>query len=369
MIIPKDYYEAEVRDGFYVSSEMKRCWAATVGVLEVIDGICKRHGLKYYAEYGTLLGAVRHGGFIPWDDDFDISMKREDYMVFLKVARDELPENYQLLSVYNNYKYDNFLSRVVNRDFISVEKEFLETNHNFPFAVGIDVFPLDHFEYNENENELIKDMIQSAQAIIAFLDPEVSDMNELDERARDHINRFCDMCGMPIENGKPIRQQLYILIERVCAIYDESAPYLTNMYFWVQYGNQVYRKEYFKNNVRLPFEFFEICAPIGYDAKLIECYGPGYMTPVKAGGMHDYPLYGKQKDLLFETTGKTYFNHYTFENSDLVRTYPASTSSERNRKEVVFLPFRAKYWSYMEKEWERAISDDDTDVFVIPIPK
>ena len=150
MKAPKDYYEAEVRDGFYVSSEMKRCWAATIGVLDEIDKICRRHGLQYFAEYGTLLGAVRHGGFIPWDDDFDISMKREDYMLFLKVARDELPNSYQLLSVYNNPEYDNFLSRVVNSSFISVEKDFLEANHNFPFAVGVDIFPLDYFDYNES---------------------------------------------------------------------------------------------------------------------------------------------------------------------------------------------------------------------------
>lgn len=368
MMIPKDYYEAEVRDGFYVPSEMKRCWAATIGVLEVIDRICTKHGLQYFAEYGTLLGAVRCGGFIPWDDDFDISMKRDDYLKFLKIARDELPENYVLLSVYNNHEYDNFLSRVVNRNFISVEKEFLEANHNFPFAVGVDIFPLDYFEYDENENELIKNIIETAQAIIAILDPNVSDMDDLDEPVRVSINRLCDMCAIPVEEGKPIRQQIYIMIERMCAIYDRNAPYLTNMYFLVKYNNQVYKKECFENTVRLPFEFFEICAPVGYDVKLSECYGSGYMSPYKGGGIHEYPLYGKQKDLLFKTTGKNYFAQYRFNRSDLNRPDPGEPSADRNRKETVFLPFRAKYWKYMEKEWEQAINDENTDVYVIPIP-
>lgn len=368
MTIQKDYYEAEVRDGFYVSSEMKRCWAATIGVLEVIDRICTKYDLQYYAEYGTLLGAVRCRGFIPWDDDFDISMKRDDYLKFLKVARDELPEDYVLLSVYNNHEYDNFLSRVVNRSFISIEKDFLDANHNFPFAVGIDIFPLDYFEYNENENELIKNIIESAIAIIAILDPNVSDMNDLDEPVRVSINRLCDMCVMPIEDGRPIRQQIYIMIERVCAIYDKKAPYLTNMYFWVKHSNQVYKKECFENTVRLPFEYFEICAPIGYDTKLIECYGTGYMIPYKGGGMHDYPLYGKQKDLLFETTGKNYFPKYRFVEDDLKRPTPGTPVEQRSRKETVFLPFKAKYWRYMEKEWELAVRDENTDVYVIPIP-
>ncbi|MCR5237739.1 MAG: LicD family protein [Lachnospiraceae bacterium] len=368
MKAPEDYYQAEVRDGFYVPSEMKRCWAATIGVLEVIDRICRKHNLRYYAEYGTLLGAVRHKGFIPWDDDFDISMKRSDYLLFLKVARDEMPEDYQLLSVYNNPEYDNFLSRVVNRNFISVEKDFLEANHNFPFAVGVDIFPLDYFDYNESENRLIKDMILSAQAIISYLPPDVSDIDLLNETARSHINSFCQMCGMPLEKGKPIRQQIFILIERVCAIYDSNSSYLTNMYFWVKNGNQVYRKEYFENILRVPFEFFEISIPIGYDAKLCECYGINYMTPVKGGGMHDYPLYDKQKNLLFETTGKYYYPRYEFSEGDVKRQMPSCGSLERTRKEVVFLPYRAKYWPYMEKEWEKAAAAGDTDVYVIPIP-
>lgn len=366
MKVPNGYYEPEVRDGFYIPSEMKRCWAATIGVLEEIDRICKRHNLKYFAEYGTLLGAVRHKGFIPWDDDFDISMKREDYMLFLKVARDELPENYRLLSVYNNFEYDNSLSRVVNRDFISVEKEFLETNHNFPFSVGIDIFPLDYFEYNDQENALIRDMILSAQTIVAALDPDVSDIEELGYIARDHINAFCDMCHMPIEPGKPIRQQIYILIERICSLYDDTAPYLTNFYFWVKNGNQVYNKEYFENTVRLPFEYFEISVPIGYDEKLQNCYGPNYITPYKGGGLHDYPLYGKQKDLLFETTGKSYYKQYVFDKDDLKREQGGSV--DRNTKEIVFLPFKAKHWIYMEQEWKRVCEESNASVFVIPIP-
>lgn len=366
MIIPKDYYEAEVRDGFYVPSEMKRCWAATIGVLEEIDKICKRHDLKYFADYGTLLGAVRHGGFIPWDDDFDISMKREDYMIFLKVARDELPRNYQLLSVYNNSEYDNYLSRVVNNNIISLEQEFLEANHNFPFAVGVDIFPLDYFEYNDEENAAIKEMIIAVQSLINMITPKVTDISELDKGIGDTIVRFCDMCNVPVEKGRSIRQQLYILNERISSSYGEESPYLANIYFWVKNGNQVYKKEYFENTVRLPFEFSRICAPIGYDEKLLNAYGPNYMTPYKGGGMHDYPLYEKQKQLLFEANGKPFYKQYEWNPEDLKR--PEVTKHSGAKREVIFLPFRAGYWQYMEEEWRRTTEEEDTDVFVIPIP-
>ena len=65
-------------------------------ILIIIDRICKKHGIKYWISDGTLLGAVRHGGFIPWDDDLDIQMMRKDFKHFIKIISEELPENLAL---------------------------------------------------------------------------------------------------------------------------------------------------------------------------------------------------------------------------------------------------------------------------------
>lgn len=83
LIFPDEYFKTEVRDGFAVNELMKRTLAAQLEVLNKIIGICEKYGLAYYAYWGTLLGAVRHKGYIPWDDDLDIAMKREDYIRFL----------------------------------------------------------------------------------------------------------------------------------------------------------------------------------------------------------------------------------------------------------------------------------------------
>ena len=105
MQLPDSYYEDEVRDGFYIPSMGKKAWAAELAVLNEVDRICTKHNIQYFAEWGTLLGAIRHGGFIPWDDDMDIAMKRADYEKFLKVAPQELPGGFEIFNLRN---HDNF---------------------------------------------------------------------------------------------------------------------------------------------------------------------------------------------------------------------------------------------------------------------
>ena len=73
MEFPQNYFCAEVRDDFEIPAMMKRAWAAELEVLSVIADVCERYHLQYFADYGTLLGAVRHKGFIPWDDDIAVS--------------------------------------------------------------------------------------------------------------------------------------------------------------------------------------------------------------------------------------------------------------------------------------------------------
>ena len=73
------YFLGETRDGFYIEPMMKCAWAAQLEVMCVIKQICEKYDIPYFAYYGTLLGTIRHKGFIPWDDDMDICMLRKDY--------------------------------------------------------------------------------------------------------------------------------------------------------------------------------------------------------------------------------------------------------------------------------------------------
>ncbi len=89
-----DFFRDEIRNGFYIPTQVKMSWACDFDVLSEIDRICKKHGITYFADWGTFLGAVRHSGYIPWDDDMDICMLREDYNRFREVADAELSKGY-----------------------------------------------------------------------------------------------------------------------------------------------------------------------------------------------------------------------------------------------------------------------------------
>ena len=75
----------------YKEQQLRACQLKQLAILEEIDHICKKHKIDYWLDGGTLLGAVRHGGFIPWDDDIDIAMRQEDLERFIAVAPGELP--------------------------------------------------------------------------------------------------------------------------------------------------------------------------------------------------------------------------------------------------------------------------------------
>ena len=151
------YYPGEWREGFYVESKMRCAWAAEIEVLLEIDRICKKYGLTWYASHGTLLGAVRHKGFVPWDDDLDITMKRPDYMRFLEVAQDELPEEWILLhSTGKKVEWEQPIARVVNADTYSLKFDRMKRFHGCPYIVGVDIFPLDYFPSDPDEEEMQK---------------------------------------------------------------------------------------------------------------------------------------------------------------------------------------------------------------------
>ncbi len=119
----------------------KAVQACELDILQKIDHICRRHGLSWFGIGGTALGAVRHGGFIPWDDDIDIGMPRRDYEIFLSAAREELPQGYHLQH-FSTEPNSPFYFAKVRKDGTVFEEYYLR---GYPIHQGIfvDIFPFD----------------------------------------------------------------------------------------------------------------------------------------------------------------------------------------------------------------------------------
>ena len=115
-------------------------------ILIEIHKICEKHNITYWLEAGTLLGAVRHKGFIPWDDDCDISMPREDYNRFMEIAGNELPMGYILQNPINCPEMRVKFAKVRKEGTILLEEG--ETGkENYSCGVFVDIFPYDTYSY------------------------------------------------------------------------------------------------------------------------------------------------------------------------------------------------------------------------------
>ena len=109
-------------------------------VREVVK-ICNKHNLSYYMLGGTMLGAIRHKGFIPWDDDIDLGMPRKHYEKFLEIAPNELPKNLQVVNYRNTPSYQYYITRIQDSRFKVIE-ERIGNDSKYTHA-AIDIFPID----------------------------------------------------------------------------------------------------------------------------------------------------------------------------------------------------------------------------------
>ncbi len=142
--LDKSFFKAEIRDGFKVSTRRKEVWAVEMDLLSKFIQVCEAYGLTYFAESGTLLGAIRHGGFIPWDDDIDVTMPRKDYDILCSVAEENFHSPYFFQTEYTDpgSARDNH-AQLRNSATTGILHTELQKQYRFNQGIFIDIFPLD----------------------------------------------------------------------------------------------------------------------------------------------------------------------------------------------------------------------------------
>ena len=272
-------------------------------VLDLIDSICQKHNITYFADWGTYLGAIRHKGFVPWDDDLDICMHRNELNKFLAVAKEELPEGYSVMSFHNNDYSWKFIYNIVPNDHMCFTPEYLKSHYSFPYIVAIDIFIIDNISdddsIEQSRNEQVKRLLNEADKI------SLSEQSEPDK-----LNKM---------------RALYDEAEKLLQLENENdTERVVQKVPWGVYHNRTYDKSDFINAVRVPFEITSVPVPLCFNKILSSKYG-NFMNIVFGGGGHNYPYYIGQKKALKEDFD--YPAIYKFSESDLLnneKDYSAS---------------------------------------------
>ena len=307
----EDFFKQEVRNGFYIDETMKTLWAAELELLQKVAEICDRHGITWYAAYGTLLGAIRHEGFVPWDDDMDIWVKRKDYNRLLQILPEELPDEYQIRSPLVKQGYDQFHTLINNGNF-SMEEEHLRQYHGCPFSVGLDIFPLDYLPRGEEELAVQKNLVmlatRGAQVASQLLNGEYNKAEDpaaqkqmLVEEIWEGIRYLEESCRIEIEHQLAEKEEWYRIASEfsrwanyLAMMYgEEESDYLTNYIDYVRWPQKKFSKSDFGEVYSASFENFMLPVPCGYEQILRRIYG-AYEVIHKNTGTHEYPCYVRQ---------------------------------------------------------------------------
>lgn len=348
-----DFFRDEVRNEFFIPGAIKQAWASALCVLEVIDRICEKNQITYFADWGTILGAVRHGGIVPWDDDIDICMKRKDYNRFKEIASKELPKDFCIHDYMSKDNHWLFLSRVVNSKHICFEPEHLLEFYNFPYLASVDIFVIDYL-YDEEDKE--KSRCEEVKNIISLADSIVQ--GRLSKGAQEiELGRLEQRYGIKIDrhfNNIMLGRELYRLAEmQMSRVPQEQSHRLGQIFPWGLLGDRGMDKHFYDKFVRLPFENTTIPVPADYHRLLSKKYGEYLLTKKEWNG-HGYPFFERQRENL-QAIADFKLPEFTFEKTMLRENCPYDEERETVQSNVSnvmsdLMELHHQYGRFVEKD-------------------
>lgn len=269
---------------------MREVQEGSLEILKKIDDICSRLNLKYCLAYGTLIGAIRHKGFIPWDDDVDIMMPRKDYNLFLNyfIEHKEELKPLEIINPQVNNKCPYTISR------ISDSRYQLDVDNEEDYGIGlfVDVYPLDGVGNTVEAYSKLKNT-SSRFASMCFLSTRQSVKRENTKSALKYIIKFPAFVVAKILGKEFFMNKLYNMADK--CDYDNS-KYIGCIIWASDDGVRgIFPKEWFDEMIDVEFEGSYFKAPKEYDKVLTHGYGDYMKLPPEKERIahHYYDAYRK----------------------------------------------------------------------------
>lgn len=277
--LPDDFLREETRRDYTIPETMKKAWAVQMDLLQELMNVCNKHGLRVFADSGTLIGAVREKGFIPWDDDIDVAMLREDYDK-LMALRDEFKEPYYLQTISSHPYYINRYAQLHQKGTTAIRMDGKPQKHQQ--NIFIDIFVIDILPSSPRAFKRHYVRVRKASQKLKFVRKITHALPKpLYLWCREHTKFLSDKH----------RYEQYEEVVRSVKMDDRKAY---GAFLCQNMTLPIRHLAGYKETIMLPFEHIMIPAPCGYDEILRLEYGD-YMRPVQAPTMHGTMLYDAEK--------------------------------------------------------------------------
>ncbi len=266
----------------YTEDELNKLHQILLKLLGEVNRICEKHNISYFAIGGTAIGAVRHKGFIPWDDDMDIGMTRDNYEKFLSVCEDELSDQFFILNYETNKNYYAYFSKLCIRGTTFVESE--TTHLKYDHCVFLDIFPYDNVPDDlKQRNKFYKKINISYQLYKCKSLWKVSDLAGKKQKIIGSIVRpIIHVLLLPIP-----KKVFYNHLNKLIRSYNNlDCIYLTTL----GHNINLAEKNIIDDLLKVPFENIYIYILRNYDAWLRQQYGDYMLLPPVDKRYNHHPL-------------------------------------------------------------------------------